>query len=413
MHYFLLGIGSAGDVHPFVGIGVALKQRGHTVTLAANDYFRSVVERAGLDFVPVGTAEHYRKALTDPNSFHPRKGGKIIFRWVAEFLRPMYDLIVAHVQPGKTVLVGSSLAIAARIVHEKSGIPLASVHLSPSIFRSYVDPPVFPGLHLTARTPNFIKWLAYWGGEKLLVAPTLGPALNTLRAELGLPKVKNILYEWLNSPRLVLGLFPDWFAPPPPDWPKQVRLTGFPLFDERGQNPLPPGLDEFLSDGEAPIAFTPGSAMAYGHDFFAAAVDACGRLKRRGLMLTRHREQLPAELPPGVRHFDFAPFSEVLPRCAALVHHGGIGTSAQGLASGVPHLVMPMAHDQPDNANRLQRLGVGSWLARKHFRGPAVAEKLDSLLRSAEVAARCKEAAGRIATSQPLEVTCRALEALA
>ena len=88
----------------------------------------------------------------------------------------------------------------------------------------------------------------------------IAPALNAYRAELGLAPVSRIFRSWIHSPQRVIGLFPEWFFPPQPDWPAQIRLTGFPLFDEAGLHPLDPGLDAFLAAGDPPIAFTPGSA---------------------------------------------------------------------------------------------------------------------------------------------------------
>lgn len=123
-------------------------------------------------------------------------------------------------------------------------------------------------------------------------------------------------------------------------------------------------------------------------------------------------EQVPAELPAGVRHFPYVPFSQVLPRAAALAHHGGIGTSAQALAAGVPQLVMPMAHDQPDNAARLRRLGVAASVPRRRFRGPAVARALGELLDSKEVAENCASVAARLKGSRAVEQTCEAIEEL-
>src|SRR5262249_35856367 len=124
-------------------------------------------------------------------------------------------------------------------------------------------------------------------------------------------------------------------------------------------------------------------------------------------------EHLPRDLPLTVRHFDYVPFSQVLPRAAALVHHGGIGTTAQGLAAGIPQLIMPLAFDQPDNAARLGRRGGGRTLPPRSFRGPAVARLLEALLASPEVASRCKELARRVQESRPLEEVCRVVEGLA
>src|SRR5262249_32355180 len=151
-------------------------------------------------------------------------------------------------------------------------------------------------------------------------------------------------------------LFPEWFGPPQPDWPPNVTMTSFPLFDERGLAELPTDVETFLAAGTPPIVFTPGSAMKQGRAFFTTAVEACVRLGRRGVLLTRFGEQVPPSWPEGIRHFEYVPFSQVFPRAAAVVHHGGIGTTSQCLAAGVPQLIMHMAHDQPDNAARILKL---------------------------------------------------------
>ncbi len=95
------------------------------------------------------------------------------------------------------------------------------------------------------------------------------------------------------------------------------------------------------------------------------------------------------------------------------MHHGGVGTCGQGLAAGVPQLVMAMSHDQPDNAARLERLGVGLAIKPKHFRGPEVAKQLRRLLEQPEMALRCKALATRIDARAALEATCDELESLA
>jgi UDP:flavonoid glycosyltransferase YjiC (YdhE family) len=175
---------------------------------------------------------------------------------------------------------------------------------------------------------------------------------------------------------------------------------------------MPAEVERFLDAGDPPIIFTPGSGNLHGRAFFEASVEACERLGRRGLLLTRFAEQVPQSLPKTIRYFDFIPFSQVLPRSAALVHHGGIGTCAQGLAAGVPQLVMPMSFDQPDNAARLRRLGVATALSPRHYRGPAVAQALAELLGSLAVAARCREVARRFHGARPLDETCRLIEEL-
>jgi UDP:flavonoid glycosyltransferase YjiC (YdhE family) len=220
--------------------------------------------------------------------------------------------------------------------------------------------------------------------------------------------------HWIYGPQLILGFFPAWFGPPQPDWPPGVRLVGFPLYDEGDATPMPAALDEFVASGAPPIVFTPGSANVHARPFFEAAAGACARLRRRGVLLTRFPEQIPPVLPEGVRHFAYAPFSRLLPRAAALVHHGGIGTAAQGMAAGVPQLVMPLSHDQYDNAARMVRLGVARTLTPARFRAPAVASALGRLLDSSAVAASCRDVADRVHNDAgALERACDAIETFA
>ena len=214
----------------------------------------------------------------------------------------------------------------------------------------------------------------------------------------------------MHSPQLVLGLFPSWFAPPQPDWPPHVHLAGFPLYDESDFRPPADGLVEFLEAGDPPIVFTAGSAHASSAEFFRVSAEACRAGGWRGILLTQFPEQLPARLPDNVRSFDYLPFSTVLPRTAALVHHGGIGTTAQALAAGVPQLVVPFAHDQPDNAVRLRRLSVGDFLLPRRYQARAVIQNLKRLIESASCGENCRRRASDLTGAKPLDSACVHIE---
>ncbi len=409
MKVLLTPIGSHGDVHPFVGVGVELARRGHDVTVIANPLYEAMIGRSKLNFVPLGTAEEFRAAIENPLVWHPVKGFQLLLGFTLQAMRPLYELIVQHHVPGQTVVVHSPLGLGGRLAHEKLGVPLVTVHLAPSALRSALCPVVMPHIRLPRWTPAFVHRLVFWLGDRYVVSPVLDGPLNEFRAELGLHPIARPLAEWWNSPQRILGLFPDWFGAPAPDWPAQTRLCGFPMFDERGAAELPAELEAFLQAGDAPILFTPGSAMQHGQAFFQAAMEACRVLSRRALFLTMYPGQLPANLPATIRHFSYIPFSQVFPQAAAVVHHGGIGTTAQGLAAGVPQLIMPMGFDQPDNADRLVRLGVGDALPVRYFTGSKLVGKLHKLLQP-EVRRRCAEVASRFASERPLERICAAIE---
>ncbi|MCE9590959.1 MAG: glycosyltransferase [Planctomycetes bacterium] len=410
MRVLLCPIGSSGDVHPFVGIGLALKSRGHEVVVIVNGQFEPLIRRVGLAYEPLGTGEEFREAIRDPMLWHASKGPSTVLAWVVKGMRRQYEAIQRLHRPGETILINSALGFGARIAHDKLAIPLATLHLQPAIFRSVNETPVLPAGNLPRRAPAFLKRFIYWVADAVMLDPLLERPVNDFRCELGLPPIRHPARDYWHSPQLTLGMFPDWFAPIQPDWPASVRLTGFPLYDERGASDPLPGLEEFLQQHGPPIVFTPGSANVHAGDFFAAAVGACKVMNRPGLLLTRFPEQIPHNLPATVRHFDFVPLSQLLPRSAALVHHGGVGTMSQAMAAGVPQLIMPLSHDQPDNAARIRRLGIGDSLSPKQFTARRVADRLTPLLTDAGVAAACRGVADRLRAMDALGMTCDLIE---
>ncbi len=309
-------------------------------------------------------------------------------------------------------MVASSLALGARVAQDKLGILLASVHLSPSIFQSAYDPPMLTGMNLLPRCTPPAVWRAIWRIVNTTMDSLIAPSINDLRKSVGLPPVRNIIRDYWHSPQRVIGMFPDWFAPPQSDWPPQTILTGFPLFDEPDLSPISDELETFLRAGDPPIAFTPGSAMWQARTFFETSAAACAKLNRRGLLLTRHTDHLPKNLPPGVIHVHYAPFSQLLPRCCAFVHHTGIGTSAQAMASGVPQLTTPFTHDQPDNTARLVRLGIAKTLLPTQYTPDHAARVLKELIESPRIKNNCRQIAARFIGVDALGKTCELIEAL-
>jgi len=330
-------------------------------------------------------------------------------------LRRTYAVIEKVYEPHETILVGHALSLFTRVFEEANQAPAVTLHLAPSIFRSDFKQPLLPTGGDISNWPRWAKRLLWWGVDKFGVDPLIAPTLNAWRAELGLPPVSRVFDSWIHSPQRVLGLFPEWFGEPQPDWPPQLRLTGFALSDE-SCSPVQraaearSALDQFLAEGEAPIVFTPGSANEHAVEFFQTAIGATARLGRRALLVTGYRGQLPASLPPHVHHASYASFATLFPRASAVVHHGGIGTCAQGLAAGVPQLVMPIGFDQPDNGAQLTRLGVAEVISSSRFTAPRVAESLNRLLSSAGVRTACDDCRKRVRTQNGATLACDEIE---
>ena len=182
------------------------------------------------------------------------------------------------------------------------------------------------------------------------------------------------------------------------------------FIDLTGMTPSAAEARAFLDDGDPPIVFTPGSAMDRGHSFFEEAVKALKSIGRRGILISRFADTIPAGLPGYVKHFPYVPFSQVLPRAAAMVYHGGIGTCAQALRAGVPQLLMPMAHDQLDNLSRVRELGTGDGLHPRQFKAKRIAATLDRLLHDPALKQRAKEIAGRFDPPGWMARTCDLVE---
>jgi UDP:flavonoid glycosyltransferase YjiC (YdhE family) len=281
-----------------------------------------------------------------------------------------------------------------------------TVSLQPSLYRSIYDTAYFGrGYEYLQTIPRWAK-RAFFKVIDWKMNHAIAPGVTRACREQGVPPPRNAFRDWWQSPDGVICLWPEWFAAPQPDWPANARCIGFPLEDLASHHDANPELEEFFAAGEPPVLFTPGTAMAQGREFFKAALGACATTKRRAIFVTRYPDQLPATLPPTIHRFDYLPFSDVLPRCAAIVHHGGIGTTSQAFAAGIPQLIMPLAHDQPDNAQRVQKLAAGTFLWPGEFTAGNVAGELGNL---PAFQSQCAKLAVRVNSDHPADALLAAL----
>ncbi|QIF00869.1 glycosyltransferase [Roseimicrobium sp. ORNL1] len=410
-HFLLTPFGSAGDVNPFIWMGRLLKARGHEVELITAPMFRPMVEGAGLTFLPLGEEAEFETLVRHPDLWKPLKGTALVLECGAKFLRPCYEVIASRIRPGESRLVSPFHLFAARVAREKFGVPLVSTHLQPSCFLSLYDTPILiPGMEWITRLPKWVKRLMF-----SMPNPAdfkLAPVLKNLCRDIGVTPPPRPLPHWMHSPDANLALFPSWFAAPQPDWPVHTTQTGFPLEDLKGQYPLPDALLAWLAAGDKPVLLSPGSGNAQAREFFHEGLEACRLAGMRALIGTRYPEQLPSPLPEFAQHFDYLPFGELLPHVSVLVHHGGIGTLSQALATGVPQLLMPMGHDQPDNAARLEKLGASATVYPKNFKAVTIASALKNLAENDRVAAACRTAAAKCYEARPAAIAVQVLESV-
>jgi rhamnosyltransferase subunit B len=356
VHILIIAIGYGSDVYPLIGLGRTIAREGHRVSLCTHPFFGGAVERAGLRMLTLGTAEEYQQLLTGLE----QAGGSMPFDihagMMARYMRPMIALLLHEISED-TLLVGSPWAFGARMMQEKYGVPYVSVQLSPATILSVQAQTAGNSLLTSSWLPSRLRNGLARTAERNVLDSICGPELNAVRAEIGLPRLKNIA-NWVHTSAAELGLFPDWFAPPDVEWSKQMKLTGFPLYDSAEAWKKDDELEKFLQGKPAPVIFAPGHAQVQGAGYFEAAKECLDTMGERGIFLTKSHEALPV-LGPNILVRSYVPLSRLLPRAKALVHPGGTGGVSQALAAGTPQLIVPATYDQIDNALQIERLGCG------------------------------------------------------
>ncbi|MFO1397898.1 MAG: alpha/beta fold hydrolase [Burkholderiales bacterium] len=359
-HVLLLPHGTSGSIYPFVALGRLLRARGHRVTMVSADTYGPTAARAGFAFHGVGDAA-LAALLADPALWQWRSGARVSYACAGAYTQAFADA-VGHIVAREgmpDLMLAPMINFGARVAREKWGIPLVSVHLYPMMFVTASAVPLFgPEARLVRRMPRWLRRLALLSKNPNDAAAY--PAVRAACAALGIDGPHSLWREYWHSPDGVLALFPEWFAPSQPDWPLDLLQWDFPLEDMAAEEPLSAELQAFLARGEAPVVFTPGTGQRHAGAFFTQAAALARRHGVRAVFLSRTPEQVPRDLPATIFTAAYAPFSQLLPHARAFVHHGGIGTLAQGLAAGVPQMITAMSLDQPDNAERIAALGAGA-----------------------------------------------------
>jgi len=401
----LVTMGSLGDIHPLLGLGRAMAHRGHHVTLLSNPVFEALATGQGLAFVPVGSTEEQHQTLNHPKLWHPVDGLGVMWRYMLRpALWPTVQALDAWRQQmgeGERLLVlANPVAMGARLASEAWGLPLVSTYTAATMLRTSIPPMTLAQWQLPGWTPQWLPRLAWGVLDRFKLQPLVLPTLNDMRHRLGLPPLaESVFGQWMHSPSAGLTLFPQWFAPLARDWPSQVVAGEFPLFDDGAE--LHPGLREFLDQGTPPVVVMPGTGQLHGAALFRAAAQALSALGLRGVMLGAVPGDVAALGPrEGVWCGEHQPFAQLLPRSRVLVHHGGVGSSAQALRAGIPQLLWPQAYDQFDNAMRLQQLGVAARLPGSEPTAAGVRQGLAGLLSSEAVACAAAEGARRLKETQ-------------
>jgi rhamnosyltransferase subunit B len=408
MKFICSTFGSSGDVFPMLGLAIELRKRGHEVTFATNGHYENVIRDNSLPFESLGDEDEFIKCVSNPDLWNPLKAFPHLFDALKAVLPRQYEIHKRLAASGPIVSITNCLGLGALMAQDILKIPVVTVHLQPAVLWSDIDPPSL----LEINGPRWFRGLLLRAGERFAIDPVVCPFMNRWRSQHNLPPIRKTM-RWWNSPFGVLCMFPQWYAKPQSDWPSNLIQTDFPLWNNRSDQMLDIEVESFLASGDAPIVFTPGSGNIHGRSFFQSAVEACVALGRRAILLSEFGEHIPKSLPQGIVHFSYVPLEQLLPRCAAFVHHGGIGSASQAILAGIPQLLTPLAHDQFDNAHRAKTFGISETIPMNKLNPRKLKSALSSLLATPSILNKCKDYSVRLQSRDGLTRSAIAIEELA
>jgi UDP:flavonoid glycosyltransferase YjiC (YdhE family) len=391
-------VGSLGDLFPFLALGQELRARGHEVLIGTHGIHRAPVEAAGLAFADAsGLPEPENREAYMARAFDRWRGPRFVVHDLAATDTAASFVRLRRACEGADVLVTTTLAFGAQILGETQPLRWFSAVLAPAAFISAYDPPA-TGVAVLDRffraSPRRGAWLGRLA--RRVTRPWTAP-VRAFRQTLGLADQSatgDPFHRGQHGRDGVLALYPSMLGEPQPDWPGHVTVCGFARYRQPAA-PMASALAAFLDEGKAPLVFTLGSAAVFaGLGFFRESVHAIAQLGERAVLLTGSPELRAAlgSLPGNILAVDYASHAALFPHASVVVHHGGIGTSTEALYAGVPALVVPHGFDQPDNAARLQRLGVAGIVPITRYTAARAARTLRQLLgdpRYREAAREC------------------------
>ncbi len=373
-------LGTKGDVHPLIGVAAEFVRCGFKVTFLSNEYFKSAIEEQNVCFVPTGSVEQYLRG-NNPEAWLPNSNNMDNFEYYhAPSFEPAFTYVTRVYASNSNLLVVSHTSNnGAAVAATTLGIPLVNFTISPNAIFSFINPPAPFCWRYPSWYPKFLKrhllkrvhkesFNKFYGGSATL------EYIET-RKRLGVP----LAYNSACKPILQLCFFPEWFGMREKDWPDDLKLVGFPLFDS--VNTLArKQIDDFISVHGSPIVFAAGTGITEAADFFKEGRAICEQLNIPGLFIGGAASRHFLAGSSFCTAIDYIDFNYALPKCLLIVHHGGIGTLAQAIKAGIPQIIRPLLYDQPDNGLRIEKLSLGYSIVPSLFSAEKVAPLIKSLI---------------------------------
>ena len=416
MRVTINAFGSRGDVQPYIALGRGLKAAGHTVRITTHRIFANLVRKHELDYSPMEGDP--KEVLLEQAIVNLGNNPVRVNRWIVENFRPVMDrvfLATLEGAKGADVLLNSALSFAGWHVAEKLNIPAIAAYLQP------VTPTrAFHGMS----SPLPPAWLPFRGLYNLLSTKFANqffftmtrPLTNACRKEiLGLPPLSAAYYWGVDSASatvpILYGYSPS-VIPKPLDWEDYQQVTGYWFLDDAQSYRPPRKLTAFLESGPPPVYVGFGSMVDHEREEMnRLIVDAVGIARQRAILLGGWSDLGSMSMPDSILRVDSVPHDWLFPRVAAVVHHGGAGTTAAGLRAGVPAVIVPFTVDQPFWGWRVHELGVGpKWILRKKLTAEKLAAAIDQAVHDQAMARRANALGKMIRTEDGLRTAVQLVE---
>jgi rhamnosyltransferase subunit B len=262
-------------------------------------------------------------------------------------------------------------------------------YLSPSNIRSFfgcfnIGKLIVPNFYPSHLKQKFFAWI-----DKIYFDFDVTPRLNIYRKQIGIDPILSFLPHVQSSANLYLTFFPNWLSPSKEDWPKPMIEVGFFFKKLHSKDSDVVMLDNFLKDKSEPIIFTFGSGNNQESNFFTIAEQAVSRLNKPAIFLTNSILTTSIKNAKNILVLGYFPMELLLRRCSIIVHHGGIGTTADAIKAGLPQLLIPTSHDQFNNARIVTELGIGKDMSYESLNCEALVGSLNQLEGSSDIKANC------------------------
>ncbi|MBN1798651.1 MAG: glycosyltransferase family 1 protein [Spirochaetales bacterium] len=362
MRILLIAVGTTGDVLPFIALGAELNKRGHSVTINTHDDFEELVRSHKLDFKLIGGS--FKELAESKEGKAWLESGDNIIKYMStakRLFKPIFSewVKVDKIIPDYDAVVLHPFSAYGYHTAEKHKIPVVVASLIPWFISGGLEPILVPFV-----SPVFKSWV-----NKTLNNLTIKSLWSlfkdlsrTRRKELGLAPTKpDNLWFYLHKIAVPhIHLYSSLVLPEPRDLPRYCFVTGFCFINSLNNYTPPPALVNFLSNGKPPVYIGFGSMT--GKDpaqLTNMTVEAVKKTKQRAVLLTGWGGM---ENPPedkDILIIDSAPHDWLFPKMKAVIHHGGIGTTAAGLRAGKPTGIVAFFGDQPFWGRRVQSLQVG------------------------------------------------------